>query len=87
MPPFLSLADDRLLSIVSSVTDNAPSAKKVSTLLKEKKDVVIQQLTDLYGADHERLADIVKELHALTCTNHTNNFTGEAWWETRANAS
>ena len=81
LKPFLKTPEDRLLSIVSSSSDNAPAAKKVSTLLKEKKDLVLEQLTVLYGADHERLAGVVKDLHALTCTNHTNNFTGVAWWE------
>jgi hypothetical protein len=34
----------------------------------------------LYGPDHTRLTGVLRELHKLTCTNHTNNFVGEAWW-------
>ncbi len=31
-------------------------------------------------ADHSQLQGVVREMYGLTCSNHTHNLAGEAWW-------
>ena len=77
---WLKSPEDRLLRCVSSTTDNASAAQSVSTLLREKKLRIFDDLVQLYGPDHSRLQGVVREMHGLTCSNHTHNLAGEAWW-------
>ena len=77
---WLKSPEDRLLRCVSSTTDNASAAQSVSTLLREKKLRIFDDLVQLYGPDHSHLQGVVRELHGLTCSNHTHNLAGEAWW-------
>ena len=77
---YLKSPEDRFLSVVSSSSDNANAAKKVSDILETKKHKIFDDLLGVYGPDHSRLTGVLRELHKLTCTNHTNNFVGEAWW-------
>ena len=76
----LQPAEDRFLHCVSSSTDNASAAVSVSKILREKKHRIFDDLVTLYGQDHEKLKGVVRELHVLTCTNHSHNLAGEAWW-------
>jgi hypothetical protein len=76
----LHSAENRFLHCVSSSTDNASAAVSVSNILREKKHRIFDDLETLYGKDHDKLKGVVRELHVLTCTNHTHNLAGEAWW-------
>ena len=76
----LKSADDRFLHCVSSSTDNASTAQSVSKILREKKHRIFDDIETLYGRDHRQLEGVVRELHTLTCNNHSHNLAGEAWW-------
>ena len=67
--------EDRFLTVVSSTTDNAAAAVAASTMLRRKKHRTFDDLTSVYGADHDRLQDAIREMHVLTCTNHAHNLT------------
>jgi hypothetical protein len=76
----LNSAEDRFLHCVSSSTDNASAAQSVSNILRAKKHRIFDDIESLYGRDHRQLEGVVRELHALTCNNHSPNLAGDAWW-------
>ncbi len=62
-----------LLKTASSTSDGAANATKTSKLIGDAKQVAVDAVTALHGANSPELRSILQEYHVLHCSNHALN--------------